>query len=339
MADYAPKRKAGEEIAAPNPLLNRRTFLIGLILILFAFPLLQVATGEFNYWMHMALFTFMYVSMASSWNIIGGFTGYISLGHNVFFAIGAYFAGLVYAYYNISPFVSAPVAGLVAMLAGLIIGLITLRTSGSTFIISTIALVFLSLFLLDKWEFAGGANGVSLELIDLPRTTAKIPFYYGMLIAMILTLFLCYHIRHSKFGLGLRAIAQDEIKAEVAGIPTNQYKIVAFALSALMVGVVGAIWGYYLTYLRPSLFLTIAIASRIVLMAILGGKGTVAGPVVGAVVLVVINEYFVAELGSTELNIVATGVIMLIVLLFFPSGIIGTLKERGRLPAFLDWEK
>ena len=338
MTDYAPNTTAGE-IVKPERSLSRRWFLLGVLAVLFAFPILQVVTGEFNYWIHMALFAFMYVSLASSWNIIGGYTGYISLGHNVFLAIGAYFAGLVYAYNGISPFVTAPIAGLVAMAFGFVIGLITLRTSGSTFIIATIALVFLSMFLLDKWEYAGGANGLSLTLIDLPRDTAKLPFYYAMLIAMILTLVMSYHIRHSKFGLGLRAIAQDETKAEVAGIPTNQYKIAAFALSALFAGVVGAYWGYYLTYLRPTLFLTIAIASRIVLMAIVGGKGTVAGPVLGAVILVGVNEFFVAELGSSELNIAATGVIMVLVLLFFPSGIVGTLKERGRLPKFLDWEE
>lgn len=338
MTDSSPPRTA-VDIVRPERSLSRRWFILGVLALLFAFPILQLTTGGFNYWIHMALFAFMYVSMASSWNIIGGYTGYISLGHNVFFAIGAYFSGLVYAYFGISPFVSAPIAGLVALAFGLLVGLITLRTGGPTFIISTIALVFLSMFLLDKWEYAGGANGLSLTLIDLPRDTAKLPFYYAMLVTMVLTLVMSYHIRHSKFGLGLRAIAQDEVKAEVAGIPTNQYKILAFALSALFVGVVGAYWGYYLTYLRPTLFLTIAIASRIVLMAILGGKGTVAGPVIGAVILVAVNEFFVAELGSTELNIAATGVIMVLVLLFFPAGIVGTLKERGRLPRFLDWEE
>lgn len=337
MTDMVSEAKA-PSVAQGEPRFGRRAFLLGVLALLFAFPLLQLVADEFNYWLHMALFTFMYVAMSSSWNIIGGYAGYISLGHNVFFAVGAYFAGLVFAYYGISPFILAPVAGLVAFLFGLLIGLITLRTRGSTFIISTIALVFLSMFLLDKWEFAGGANGLSLTLIDLPRQTAKIPFYYAMLISAMLAVWMSYRIRHSKFGLGLRAIAQDEIKAEVAGIPTNQYKILAFALSALFVGVVGAFWGYYLTYLRPTLFLTLLIASRIVLMAILGGKGTVLGPIVGAVILVAINEFFVTQLGSSELNIAATGVILVLVLVFFPAGIVGTLKERGWLPKFLDWE-
>lgn len=328
----------GTEPTKKKSTAGRKLFLALLLLALFLFPLLQFVVGGMNYLLHMFLFAFMYITMASSWNIIGGFAGYVSLGHNVFFAIGAYFTGLAFAYYDVSPFISAPVAGLVAMGLGLIVGLITLRTRGSAFIIATIALVFLTRFLIDKWEYAGGANGLSLTLIDLPVETSKMPFYYYMLVLAILTIFSAYRIRKSKFGLGLRAISQDETKAEVVGIPTNMYKIMAFAISAFFVGVAGANWGYYLTYLRPSLFLTIAIASQIVLMAILGGKGTIAGPVVGAVIIIAINEFFVTQLGSTSLNIAATGSLMLVVLLFFPAGIIGTLKQRNMLPSFLDWE-
>ena len=316
----------------------RSLFLIFLIAALLLFPVLQLVVGGLNYWLHMMLFSFLYVAMASSWNILGGYTGYISLGHNVFFAVGGYFAGVLFVFQGISPFIVAPFAGILAFLLGLVVGLITLRTSGSAFIISTIALVLLTAEVLDKWELAGGANGLSMRLIDLPGDLVKLPFYYALLTIAILTVFVSYRVRHSKFGLGLRAISQDEMKAEVAGIPTNLYKILAFAISAFFVGVAGSIWGYYLTYLRPSLFLTIAIGAQIVLMAILGGKGTVAGPVVGAVLLIAINEFFVAQLGASELNIVATGLLMMIVLLFFPAGIVGTLKERNLLPQIFDWE-
>jgi branched-chain amino acid transport system permease protein len=99
----------------------------------------------------------------------------------------------------------------------------------------------------------------------------------------------------------------------------------------------GAIWGSYLTYLRPSIFLTVAIGTNIVLNAILGGKGTVSGPVIGAAIMIAVNEFVVAKLGATELNIVVTGLILIFVLLFFPEGIVGTLKAKNRLPSFLDW--
>ena len=317
---------------------GRSWFALALLFGLLLFPVLQFAVGGMNYWLHMALYTFMYITMATSWNIIGGYAGYVSLGHNVFFALGAYTSGMLLSTLGLSPFVTAALAGVAAFMVGLLVGLISLRTRGPAFIITTIAMVLLTSLLLDKWKAAGGANGLSLQLIDLPAVTAKLPFYYGMLFLAVGSIVLSYFVRHSKFGLGLRAISQDEIKAESAGIPTNMYKILAFAISAVFVGMAGSLWGYYLTYLRPSLFLSITIAATMVLMAIVGGKGTVAGPVIGAVILVAINEYFVAAFGSTSLNIVATGLLMMIVLIFFPSGIIGTLKERNHLPKIFDWE-
>ena len=224
------------------------------------------------------------------------------------------------------------------MAGGLLFGLIALRTRGTTFIISTIALVLLCAELLDNWELTGGTNGLALSMISLEGSLAKIPFYYYMLVIMLLCILMTYFIRHSKFGLGLRAISQDETKAEVAGIPTRFYKILAFGLSGLFIGMAGAVYGYYLTYLRPSIFLTVAIGTGIVLNAILGGKGTVSGPVIGAAIMLAVNEFIVSKLGATELNIVVVGLILIFVLIFFPDGIVGTLRNKDMLPTFLDWD-
>lgn len=320
-----------------NPWL-RRGVMLGLLAVLAALPLLQVARDGYNYLLHMMLYTFLYAIMATSWNIIGGYAGYISLGHNVFFAFGAYFSGMLFVFYRVSPFLTAPLAGLLAMLGGLLFGLIALRVRGSTFIISTIALVLLVSEVLDNWKITGGANGLPMSMITLDGRYAKIPFYYSLLAILVVSVLLSHLIRHSKFGLALRAISQDEIKAEVAGVPTRIYKILAFGISGLCIGAAGAVWGYYLTYLRPSIFLTVALGTQIVLMAILGGKGSVAGPVIGAVVMIGVNEFIVAKLGASELNIVVTGLILVIVLLFFPEGIVGSLRARNRLPSLLDWD-
>jgi branched-chain amino acid transport system permease protein len=111
---------------------------------------LQLTVGGMNYWLHMLLFVFMNIAIASSWNIIGGYAGYISLGHNVFFAIGGYAAAILFAYYGVSPFIAFPLCGLIAMAFGFLIGLITLRARGPTFLIATIALVLLTKILLDN---------------------------------------------------------------------------------------------------------------------------------------------------------------------------------------------
>ena len=100
----------------------------------------------------------------------------------------------------------------------------------------------------------------------------------------------------------------------------------------------GAIWGDYMTYIRPNIFLIILVAANMVLMCILGGKGTVAGPVVGTVLLIAFNEFFVSQFGASQINILGTGIIMILVLMFFPNGIVGTLRRWGKLPRILDWD-
>lgn len=312
-------------------------FPAALLAVLLVLPLLQF-TGNYNYLLHLIIFTASYVVMASGWNILGGFTGYISLGHNVFFAVGGYFAGMIFARYGISTIILAPLAGIVAAILGYFIGLITLRVRGPSFIISSLALVMIFRILFENWEFIGGAAGVSLKANDIPVQWAKLPYYYAFIVMAAFAVWASYRIKHSKFGLGLRAISKDEIKSESAGINTRFYKVLAFAISAFFVGMAGAVWGEYLTYIRPNIFLIILVSVNMVLMCILGGKGTIAGPVIGAVLLVSFNEFFVATLGASEINILATGLIMMVCLMFFPLGIVGTLARHKKLPRFLNWD-
>ena len=308
--------------------------LVGVLLVI---PALQF-TGSYNYLLHMLLYTMMYVAIASSWNILGGYTGYISLGHNVFFCVGGYFSGMVLAFFGISTIVTAPLAGLVAAILGFLVGLVTLRLRGPTFIISSIALLMVARILFDNWRFVGGSNGVTLPQLELSSQWIKIPYYYAFLAIMAVTVYASYRIKHSKFGLHLRAISQDEVKAESAGIDTRLYKSVAFGISAFFVGVCGAVWGEYLTYIRPNIFLILLIAAQTVLMCILGGKGTVAGPIVGAILLIAFNEICVTFFGASEINIFGTGLIMVLTLMFFPNGIVGTLAQKKKLPRFLNWD-
>jgi branched-chain amino acid transport system permease protein len=317
---------------------SRRVVLVVVVLVLLCVPLSYPFLTTYSYVLQLMTVALMWIALTSSWNLIGGYAGYISLGHNVFLAAGAYFAGGVFAYVGVSPFISAPVAGLACVLIGTVVGFITLRTRGPAFIISTIALMLIARILFDNWDYLGGSNGLSLPLLDLRTGLIKVPFYYGMLLCAAGAVYLSYRVRHSKFGLGLRAIAEDEVKAEVAGIDTRAYKIAAFALSGFFIGAAGALWGYSLFYLRPEAFLTLAVAADMVLMAIIGGRGTVTGPIIGAILIVAFNEFSVAELGGSELNLAVSGVLLMAALLFFPLGVVGTLRDKGRLPRALDWD-
>jgi branched-chain amino acid transport system permease protein len=319
---------------------NRQRWLVLALVLAVALglPAARPVVGPYAYVLQVTTVVFMWIALASSWNIIGGFAGYISLGHNVFLAVGAYFAAWLLLFHGVSPFWTFIGAGVVSSALGLVVGTITLRTRGPAFIISTIALMLIAQILLDNWDYLGGTNGITLPLLILDDPSLlPVPFYYAMLGTAMGAVLLAYRVRHSKFGLGLRAIAEDEIRAEMAGIDTRLLKIVAFAVSGFFIGVAGAFWGYSLSYLRPEIFLTIGVAANMVLMAVIGGRGTIVGPIIGAILIVVFNETAVSKFGSTELNIAVTGTFLVAALLFFPQGIVGTLKGRGWFPRALDW--
>ena len=336
--DAAPS-PAQQEVQRPQgPARYRWYVLVGLLVVLFALPLFRPFIGSFNYVMTLGALVLMWVAMTSSWNILGGYAGYISLGHSVFMGVGGYFSGVLLYHNGINPFFTAIFGGLAAVVLGFLAGFITLRTRGPAFIISTIALLFMFLLFADNIEYLGGAAGLPLPSPPFSQEWLRVPFYYAMLLIAMGAVWTSYRIAHSKFGMGLRAIAEDEVKAEVAGVPTRAYKISAFAISAFWVGVAGAIYGYSIAFVRPTVFFTIAISAQMVLMSIIGGKGTVAGPVVGAVLIYTINEMSLVAFGATELNIVIQGVMLVAVLLFFPLGVVGSLRKKNWLPAFLDWD-
>src|SRR5262245_30156999 len=208
---------------------SRRGFaLAGVVVALLAFPVLQIATGRFNHSLHVMQFAFMYIAMTASWNIIGGYAGYISLGHSAFYGIGGYITGGLLTFCGISPWLSAPLAGAVCCALAIALGVVALRTRGS-FLVATLALVILARLAVDNLASLGGAGGMTLPPPELPARTLKLPFYYAMLAIAVAAVYTAYRVRHAKLGLGLRAIAEDEVKAETAGIPTRLYKVAAFA--------------------------------------------------------------------------------------------------------------
>jgi len=321
-----------------SPLFAKKGMFPGMILIiLLILPCIQFI-ANFNYLIHLFLYSFLYITLTTSWNIIGGYGGFISLGHNVFLCIGAYIAGYSAVRYGISPFYMVFFSAFGAALFGFLVGLITLRVRGPSFIISSIALVMILRIVFDHWDMVGGASGITLKYNNLPVEWSKIPHYYAFLTIALLSVLQNWYVKHSKFGLALRALAHDEIRSEVAGINVRLIKVTAFAISTFFIGAAGAIWADYLTYIRPNIFLIILISANIVLMCILGGKGTVTGPIVGAITLIIFNEIVITFFGATELNILLTGLLLVGTLLFFPNGIVGTLKKRKRLPRFLDWD-
>jgi len=306
---------------------------------LIIFPLVQKS----QYYQHVMIMTMMAAVLASSWNILGGYAGYTSLGHAAFFGLGGYLVALAHNHLGWHPFISTWFLGMVVFVVALLLGWISLRTYGSAFVVVTIAMVFIfRIVALNLSGITNGARGLTQprpgwgDMVWSPETI-KIPFHYIMLLLLCLTILASWRIRQSKFGLGLIAIREDEGKAEAVGINTMLYKVLAFGISAYFMGVAGGIYSYFFTYIDPQFIFDIFTGVTMVLICILGGRGTLWGPVLGAFIMEPLGNWIIGTFGGTQIHLTIFGGILLLVMLFLPQGIIPTLsdaikqRQRARL--------
>jgi ABC-type branched-subunit amino acid transport system permease subunit len=314
-------------------LLSSNGFWLGIaLLILLIFPLIQRS----QYYQHVMVMTMMAAVLASSWNILGGYAGYTSLGHAAFFGLGGYLVALAHNHFGWHPFISTWFLGFIVMGVALILGWISLRTHGSAFVVVTIAMVFIfRLVALNLSSITNGARGLTQPRpgwggVPWSPEFIKVPFHYIMLILLCLTIFASWRIRQSKFGLGLIAIREDEGKSEAVGINTMLYKVLAFGFSAYFMGVAGGIYSYFFTYIDPQFIFDVFTGVTMVLIAILGGRGTLWGPVLGAFIMEPLGNWVIGTFGGTQIHLAVFGGILLIVMLFMPQGILPTLSDAIR---------
>jgi branched-chain amino acid transport system permease protein len=284
--------------------------------------------------LNIGVLTLMYVGLATAWNIAGGYTGYISLGHAGFFGIGAYALGLVVGHLGVpggyGPLLVVPVAGVVTGAAAVPVGWIALRTRAATFVIVTIAFMFMLQILATNLRgLTGGSQGLGYPVPQgWSPDFVDVPFYYAMLALALLALGVSWWIRRSKLGLGLLAIRDDEDRASALGVRARAFKMTAFVVSAALVGMIGGVYGYYVTYVYPQFVIDPLIGISMVLMAFLGGVGTVAGPVLGALLLEPAQLELAYSFGSARLYLVLYAAVFLVVILLLPRGIIPSLSDR-----------
>jgi branched-chain amino acid transport system permease protein len=269
--------------------------------------------------------------MATGWNILGGYTGYISLGHAAFFGIGAYALALISQHLQVStgyePFFLLPAVGLIAAAFAVPLGIITLRTRRHVFVVLTIAMLFIGQLLATNLrDVTNGSTGQGLPQPPWTGAAFNIPFYYASLVVLIAGIAVSWWIRQSKFGLGLRAIRDDEDRALGLGINAGLAKLVCFVLAAFFIGMAGAIYAYFVTYIYPQFVFDPLMDLAMVLMSFTGGVGTVAGPVLGAFLIEPAHEYFAFTYGASGLYLVFYGALFLVVILLLPQGIIPTIQ-------------
>jgi branched-chain amino acid transport system permease protein len=270
-----------------------------------------------------ALFAMMYVVLALSWNIISGFTGYTSFGHVAFYGIGAYACAILVADHGWPWLATLVVAALAGGVVAVAVGYPVLRLKGPYFAIAMLGMAEGTRVIATVWDsLTHGGLGISLPSADTSFET-----YYAMLVLMAMTIAVAYWVGHSRFGVRLNAIREDEGAAEALGINATGYKLAAFALSAIFPAVAGGIQAYKVLYIDPPSVFFVQITIAMALMSMLGGKGTVIGPIVGAVLLYTVQELTWVNFPSAHL--VAYGLFIVVVARFMPRGLMGLAIDRG----------
>ncbi|HKB25579.1 MAG TPA: branched-chain amino acid ABC transporter permease [Methylomirabilota bacterium] len=279
-----------------------------------------------GYGVRATLQVFMWIVLAGSWNLISGLTGYVSFGHVAFFGAGAYTGAILVAKAGWSWGAAALAGGLAACVLALVIGYPCLRLKGPYFAIAMLGLNEVLRALVSYFEgLTGGGNGLSLPTLD-----ATVPIYYVMGASAALVTLATYVIITSRFGLRLMTIREDEVAAEAMGIDTARHKLYAFLLSAAGPGVAGALTARDQGYIEPISVFPLATTITMIVMVLFGGKGTVWGPVLGAVVLFVAQEVVWAR--YPYVYPLLFGAIIIVVVLLMPRGVLGLLQIRYRLP-------
>ncbi|MEW6375995.1 MAG: branched-chain amino acid ABC transporter permease [Thermodesulfobacteriota bacterium] len=278
-----------------------------------------------QYWLHVMIISLFYVMMASSWNLIAGFTGQVSFAHAAFSGVGAYISGMVTVYLGISPWLGILIGIGVAALFGLGLGYLCIRMGGIYLSLTTLGFSeILRIIITNEDKWTRGTMG--LQIPGLFAEYSKTNYYYLFLILTVGLLFIIYRIIHSEMGLTFRAVLNDELAASSSGINTIRVRVLAFTISSAMAGLAGGLYGHYLMLITPDIpslgqmFLVLA-------MAVIGGMGSFVGPIVGSFVLEILSEY-IRVYG--EYHVLLFGLVALIMARFAKEGVVGILRKKWR---------
>jgi branched-chain amino acid transport system permease protein len=322
---------ASSQPAAPMPLDGFRWGrLLGALLLVIAlvFPLLEKNPSHQN----LAILMLMAAQLGVAWNIIGGYAGQVSLGQVAFYGLGAYTSTLLFTRLGINPWLAIPAGGLVAAGLSVLIGWSCFRLKGHYFAMATIAVAEIIQIIFTNWEYAGAAVGLNLPMEEGWKTlifSSKEPYYYLALALLLLTLAFNWAIEKSYLGYYFRAIKDEPDAACSLGVNLRRYKLLAFAISSFFTALGGSLYAQKELYIDPGSVLHTGLSIKMALVAILGGVGTLFGPLFGAVILTVIEEgsriLFGGSGRGTDLIIYAALIVLIAV--YYPNGVVGWLRS------------
>jgi branched-chain amino acid transport system permease protein len=273
---------------------------------------------------------FQYVVLATSWNILGGYTGYVNFGTAAFFALGAYTTVVLYKALPLTPLpVMILAGGSISGFIGLGMGYLTLRLRGTFFSIATLAMAVVAQTFITNWNFVGGSRGAYIV------RPVRSPIFLGdytqylfgiMLLLSVVSVSIARAVQHSRLGFGFAAIRDDEHAAEASGVPTLRLKLIATTLSGGLMGMAGAPLPYYVTYLDPTSAFDLSYAVNTIAMPLIGGTSTWLGPVIGAICLGTLEQVATVTI-SSALSLLIVGLLLVVFVVAAPKGMLGWLKR------------
>ena len=272
-----------------------------------------------------------YLVLATAWNILGGYCGYVNFGTAAFFALGAYTSVAIHKFSPMPIPVLILLGGIVSGIVGLGMGYLTLRLRGAFFSIATLALAVVVQTLITNWDYVGGSRGAYVVRPALaPLVGSYIQYLFlVMLVLAIAAVFAARMIERSWLGYGFASIRDDELAAEACGVPTLRLKLMATTLSGAFMGMAGAPLPYYVGYLDPASGFNLAYAVNSIAMPLVGGTTTWIGPVIGALLLGTVQQVATVTI-SSAVNLLIVGVVLVGFVMIAPNGIIGLIEARLR---------
>lgn len=308
----------------------------GLLAALALLPLVPGAVGS-SYLSHVLVMVLLYASMSQAWNILGGYCGQVSFGHSVFFGIGAYGAGMAVVTYNTVPWGGALAGALLAAVVSVVISYPCFRLKGHYFAIATFAIVEIFNRLFMVWDRVGGALGLDYPILEdgwrnFTWSKTKVGYFYGALALFVLVFSLVRWVERHRFGFYLRAVKEGQETAESLGVDATRVKLAAMAVSAFLAGLCGAFFVQYNYRVDPPMVMSLQMSMNFVLVTVLGGVGTFYGPLLGAVILIPLQEYtraYLGQLGSGA-DLMIFGVLIILAMTRQPGGLMGILAAAQR---------
>ncbi|BBO75086.1 amino acid ABC transporter permease [Desulfosarcina widdelii] len=307
-----------------------------LLLILAVLPLVPGILAS-SFTQHVMILILLFAAMAQAWNILGGYCGQTSFGHSVFFGIGAYGAGMAVVTYHLAPWPGVILGALLAALVAMAISYPCFKLSGHYFAIATFAIVEIFNRLFMVWYWVGGALGLDYPLVDegwrnFMWYEDKRFYYYGALILFTIVFGTVRWIESHRLGYYMRAVREGQEAAESLGVDSTRVKLAAIAISAFLTALCGAFFVQYNLRVDPSMVMSLDMSMKFVLITILGGLGTLAGPLLGAAVLIPLQEYSRALWGGLGggVDLIVFGLLIVVVVVRQPKGIMGILNAIGR---------